>query len=163
MKKVLMLSFLFVMFFNLESYAGRGFFGCCCCDDDIVESYGISNKPLIAESVPTGSIPSEVTVSKFDDFKKYYTADGECRIHIPPSCLFTIREPIRSGRGNKGVVFDRKSGEEGKGVYLTYSDNQVKVLIRQGSVVHNDGFLGMIYHNDGTSPTVREVGPDIFK
>ncbi|MDR0724025.1 MAG: hypothetical protein LBF23_02440 [Endomicrobium sp.] len=158
---MLMLSFLSVMFFNLESYAGKGFLGCCCDDSDIIESGSIS-KPLVPESVPTGSIPSDVTVSKFNDFKKYYTADGACKIHIPPSCLFTIREPIRSGRGSKGVVFERKSGEEGKGVYLVASGNQ-NVLIRQGSVVHNDGFLGMIYHDDGGSPTVYDSGPDIFE
>jgi hypothetical protein len=126
---------------------------------------GTPRKSLIVETISTVSpIPSDVTVSKFNDFKTYYTADSECRMHIPVSCLFTIRESVTAGRGSKGVVFERKNGEEGKGVYLTYGSGsrKEKIILRQGSVVHNDGFCGMIYHDDGRDPISRETDPDIF-
>jgi hypothetical protein len=130
MKKILMLSFLFVMFFNLESYAGRGFFGCCCGDDDIVESYDISNKPLITESVPTGPIPSEVTVSNWPDFKRYIVADGDCNLRIPVGTFFDIEETIKSGRGHKSLTFEVGGDKPGNG--LSFLGSRVTFLGESG-------------------------------
>ncbi|MDR3124460.1 MAG: hypothetical protein LBU10_01095 [Endomicrobium sp.] len=84
----LIVSFLFILFLDLESHAGKGFFSCCCCDDDAT---------LEAQLLYT--CPKEDRVSDFALFKKCVVADGDCDINIIGNSAFLIKETIVSVRG----------------------------------------------------------------
>jgi hypothetical protein len=125
---ILIMSFLFVTFLRLESYAGKGFFSCCCCDDgEIVE-----DRPLLY------TCPKEERVFTFGLFKRCIVADGDCDINIGGNYSFLIKETITSGRGNKRIIFNRNQDRRlPDDEVLDFSGRRVTFFAN--SLVENEG------------------------
>lgn len=144
MKKVVMMTFMFMMMWNVKSYAGKGL--CCCCDCD--EEYASLNRAHLIEDFGTKWIVG------FEDFKKYYTADGHCEMHRSRIGTIPIKEELRAGRGQKTLVYVYHNAlnplEKGPNSYFYFRGS----AIRKGSII--DYERAEIYHPDGRSPFVHK-------
>jgi hypothetical protein len=95
MKKIVMMVLMLIMVSSVESYAGRGLFGCCCgggdedCFEPLVTDLGIQ------------------WIHSFEGFKKWYTADGNCEMRVRSFYgSIEIEEDLKAGRGQKSLVIE---------------------------------------------------------
>jgi hypothetical protein len=97
MKRIMMMVLMLVLMSSVESYAGRGLFGCCCgggdedgeCSESLIPDLGIH------------------WIGDFEDFKKYYTPDGDCEMRVCRDyASIEIKETLKAGRGQKTLLFE---------------------------------------------------------
>ena len=153
MKKVVLLTLMCMMMWNVKSYAGKGL--CCCCDVD--EDASLNRVPLI----PNLGVKY---IAKYEDFKQHFTADGDCEMRTSMVGTIPIKEELRAGRGQKTLVLEnldiwlKRVGPDID--ILIQSQRRTGTVIRKGSIIDCEASdvygRGTIYHPDGRSAYVKK-------
>jgi hypothetical protein len=136
-KKALVVMFMMIMMVSVKVHAGKGgLFGCCCGGDD-----GGGG----GDSVYSSLVPNLGTrwIVDFEDFKKWFTQDGDCEIRTSRYHRSTlIEEDLKAGRGSKTLVFDgldfmHKRVRNDKYIYLQLEDGKGTV-IQKGNIIDRE-------------------------
>jgi hypothetical protein len=130
-----MMVMLIMMGSSVNSYAGKGLFGCCCGGDDGGGGYEEIQK---------------VYVSNYEDFKKYFTAKGDYIMRVPTQCFsLTTKEQLTAGRGQKmfiiegyNIFFERIGPDH---AYHIQTRDETGITLPKGTIID---YEKGIYHSD---------------
>ena len=120
------MALMLVVLWDVNLYAGRGGLCCCCdCDD---EDASLNRAPLIPKL-------GTKWISDYEDFKRYFTADGDCEMRTSMYASIPIKEDVKAGRGSKSVLIeeiDFRRERVGSGIYIYIESG---TTIYKGSVI----------------------------